>query len=103
MEDNFDILYNSEIGKAFRNVDKQFAEYFGEPDEYGIMTTPISDYICAYYSGDYSAKQVFSIIIRVLHNYDLICLNEDTNVYSTYNDKTIVCRLNKLKKLINNN
>lgn len=103
MEDKiFDNNYNSEIGKAFRNVNAKFAECFGEPSEelFGMISTPISNYITAYYYGDYTAKRVFDIIVKILHNYDMIRYNEDTKEYKTYLDKSIVVRLNKLKKAI---
>lgn len=101
----FDNNYNSNIGKAFRKLNEKFAEYFSEPSDelFGMMVTPISDYITSYYWEDRTAKQVFDIIVRILHNYDLICYNEDTKEYKTYLDKSIVIRLNKIKKLINNN
>lgn len=96
----FDNNFNSNIGKAFRNVNAKFAEYFSEPSEFGTSVTPISDYISAYYWGDYTAKRVFDIIIKILYNYDMICYNVDTKEYKTYLDKSIVIRLNKLKKAI---
>ena len=103
MEDTtFDNNYNSEIGKAFRNVNAKFAEYLGEPSDelLGVIATPISNYVIAYYWGDYTAKQVFEIIVKILYNYDMICYNENTKEYKTYLDKSIVIRLNKLKKAI---
>lgn len=98
----FDNNYNSKIGKAFRNVNAKFADYFGEPSDelFGAIVTPISDYISAYYWGDYTAKHVFDIIVKILYNYDMICYNEDTKEYKTYLDKSIIIRLNKLKKAI---
>lgn len=103
MEDTtFDNNYNSEIGKAFRNVNAKFAEYFGETSDeiFGVKVTPITNYISAYYWSDYTAKQVFDIIVKILYNYDMICYNENTKEYKTYLDKSIVIRLNKLKKAI---
>ena len=50
-----------------------------------------------------TAKQVFDVIVRTLSDYDMICYNEDRKEYKTYLDKSIVIRLNKIKKLINNN
>ena len=101
----FDNNYDSNIGKAFRKLDEKVCEYLGEPDDelLGMMVSPISDYITAYYWGDETSQQVFDIIVKILHNYDLICYNEDTKEYKTYLDKSIVVRLNKIKKLINNN
>ena len=101
----FDNNYNSNIGKAFRKLNEKIAEYFNEPSDelFGMMVTPISNYITSYYWEDRTAKQVFDIIVKILHNYDLICYNEDTKEYKTYLDKSIVIRLNKIKKLINNN
>lgn len=101
----FDNNYNSNIGKAFRKLNEKIAEYFNEPSDelFGMMVTPISNYITSYYWEDRTAKQVFDIIVKILHNYDLICYNEDTKEYKTYLDKSIVTRLNKIKKLINNN
>ena len=106
MEDNiFDHNYNSKIGKAFRNVNAKFAEYIGEPSDelLGVIVTPISNYIIAYYWGDCTAKRAFESIVQILYNYDMICYNEDTKEYKTYLDKSIVVRLNKLKKAIKEN
>ncbi len=103
MEDNiFDNNYNSKIGKAFRNVNTKFAEYIGEPSDelLGVIVTPISNYIIAYYWGYCTAKSAFESIVQILYNYDMICYNEDTKEYKTYLDKSIVVRLNKLKKAI---
>lgn len=101
----FDNNYDSNIGKAFRKLNEKIAEYFNEPSDelFGMMVTPISNYITSYYWEDRTAKQVFDVIVKILHNYDLICYNEDTKEYKTYLDKSIVIRLNKIKKLINNN
>ena len=101
----FDNNYNSNIGKAFRKLNEKIAEYFSETSDelFGMMVTPISNYIVAYYWEDKTAQQVFDIIVKILYNYDLICYNEKTKEYKTYLDKSIVIRLNKIKNLINNN
>ena len=101
----FDNNYNSNIGKAFRKLNEKVCEYLGEPNDelLGMMVSPISNYIVAYYWEDKTAKQVFDIIVKILYNYDLICYNEKTKEYKTYLDKSIITRLNKIKKLINNN
>ena len=101
----FDNNYNSNIGKAFRKLNEKIAEYFSESSDelFGMMVTPISNYIVAYYWEDKTAQQVFDIIVKILYNYDLICYNEKTKEYKTYVDKSIIIRLNKIKKLINNN
>lgn len=101
----FDNNYDSNIGKAFRKLNEKIAEYFSESSDelFGMMVTPISNYITAYYWEDKTAQQVFDIIVKILYNYDLICYNEKTKEYKTYMDKSIVVRLNKIKKLINNN
>lgn len=98
----FDNNYNSNIGKAFRALNKKFAEYFSEPSDelFGTNVTPISNYITAYYWGDYTAKRAFDVIVKILYNYDMICYNEVTKEYKTYLDKSIVIRLNRLKKAI---
>ena len=101
----FDNNYNSNIGKAFRKLNEKIAEYFSESSDelFGMMVTPISNYIVAYYWEDKTAQQVFDTIVKILYNYDLICYNEKTKEYKTYVDKSIITRLNKIKKLINNN
>ena len=101
----FDNNYNSNIGKAFRKLNEKIAEYFSESSDelFGMMVTPISNYIVAYYWEDKTAQQVFDIIVKILYNYDLICYNAKTKEYKTYVDKSIITRLNKIKKLINNN
>lgn len=104
-EKTFDNNYNSNIGKVFRKLNEKIAEYFSESSDelFGMTVTPISNYITSYYWEDRTAKQVFDIIVRTLSYYDIICYNEDTKEYKTYLDKSIVIRLNKIKKLINNN
>ena len=101
----FDNNYDSNIGKAFRKLNEKIAEYFSESSDelFSMTVTPISNYIITYYWGDKTSQQVFDIIVKILHNYDLICYNEKTKEYKTYMDKSIVTRLNKIKKLINNN
>lgn len=101
-EKTFDNNYNSKIGKAFRKLNEKVCEYFREPSDefYSIMVTPIFDYITSYYWEDRSAEQVFDIIVKTLYHYDMICYNENTKEYKTYLDKSIVIRLNKLKKAI---
>ena len=98
----FDNNYNSNIGKAFRKLNEKIAEYFNEPSDelFGMMVTPISNYITSYYWEDRTAKQVFDNIVQTLYHYDMICYNENTKEYKTYLDKSIVIRLNKLKKAI---
>ena len=56
----FDNNYNSNIGKAFRKLNEKIAEYFSESSDelFGMMVTPISNYITAYYWEDMTAKQV---------------------------------------------
>lgn len=100
----FDNNFNSEIGKAFRSLNARVAEYYSENDEelFDTKVTPISNFITAFYWGDYTALQVFNTIVRILSNYDLICYNESTREYKTYMDKTIIVRLNKCKKIIYN-
>ena len=101
----YDHNYNSHIGKALRKLNEKIAEYISEHSDelFGMTVTPISNYITSYYWEDRTAKQVFDIIVRTLSYYDMICYNEDTKEYKTYLDKSIVIRLNKIKKLINNN
>ena len=103
-EKTFDNNYDSNIGKAFRKLNEKVAEYFSEHSDelFGMMVTPISDYITSYYWEDRTAEQVFDIIVRTLSYYDMICYNEDTKEYKTYLDKSIIIRLNNIKKLINN-
>ena len=104
-EKTFDNNFNSNIGKAFRKLNDKVGEYIGNPSNilFNTMDTPIINYITAYYWEDMTAKQVFDIIVKILYDYDLILYNEDTKVYNTYLDKSIVIRLNNIKKLINNN
>ncbi len=99
----FDKRESSEIGKALTDLDKYFRNYMVEYDEYGFAHSPISDLIYSYFFGDITAKKVFSQILCVLSNYDMIIYNRETEKYKTYLDRKIVTKLNKIKKLISFN
>lgn len=98
----FDNNYNSNIGKEFRKLNEKFTEYFGEPsyELFGMMVTPITDYIVSFYWGDRTPKQVFDLCVKTLYYYDMICYDEKTGEYKTYMDKSIVIKLNRIKKAI---
>lgn len=95
----FDILYDDKISKAFRNLSKKVADCF---------PNLIDDYIVSYYWGS-NAKSVFNTIIKILHNYDMICVSDDYATdkngiirYTEYLDKGIINALNGVKRAIIN-
>ena len=78
---------NDEFGTTLKVINEACAEYFyAEPDEYGILTTPLSHYITAYAldgNREYTAKAIYSI----LENYDIL------------EDGAIIALANKMKRL----
>ena len=78
---------NDEFGTILKVINEACADYFyAEPDEYGILTTPLSHYITAYAldgNREYTAKAIYSI----LENYDIL------------EDGAIVALTNKMKRL----
>lgn len=96
----FDERYDDKIGKAFRNLSKTINEYFPQI---------VDDYIANYYWGG-NAKNILNTIIKIIHNYDMICVaDEDAKDkngiirYTEYLDKDIITALNRVKRAINNN
>lgn len=96
----FDVRYDDKIGKAFRNLSKVVNEYFPEI---------LDDYISSYYWGG-NAKNILNTIIKILHNYDMICVADDDATdkngiirCTEYLDKDIINALNKVKRAIINN
>ena len=79
---------NDEFGQILKVIEMACADYFyAEPDEYGILTTPLSHYITAY-SLDGNRKYTAKAIYSILENYDIL---ED--------DGAIVALANKMKRL----
>ena len=78
---------NDEFGTILKVINEACADYFyAEPDEYGILTTPLSHYITAYAldgNREYTAKAIYSI----LENYDIL------------EDGAIIALANKMKRL----
>ena len=78
---------NDEFGTILKVINEACADYFyAEPDEFGILTTPLSHYITAYAldgNREYTAKAIYSI----LENYDIL------------EDGAIIALANKMKRL----
>lgn len=63
---------NDEFGTILKVINEACADYFyAEPDEYGILTTPLSHYITAY-SLDGNRKYTAKCIYSILENYDVL-------------------------------
>lgn len=99
----YDSRVKSEIGKAMTDLDKHIKTYIVEYDEYGFSHSPISDLIHSYFFGDITGQKAFTQILCILANYDLIIYNRIKQTYKTYEDKKIITKLNKIKKLISIN
>ena len=66
---------NDEFGKILKEIQQACSEYFcAEPDEFGILQTPISHYITLY-SMDGNRQQTARIIRSILEDWDI--LNEE--------------------------
>ena len=63
---------NDEFGTILKSIEKACADYFyAEPDEYGILTTPLSHYITAY-SLDGNRQHTAKVVMSILENYDIL-------------------------------
>ena len=78
---------NDEFGTTLKEIEKAAAEYFcAEPDENGILSTPMSQ-LKALYSLDGNRKSIAKSATAILEDWEVL---EDKSV------KVLVKKLNKL-------
>lgn len=71
-EEEWDKRKNSEFGKLLQKLENEMFEMFGEYDEYGINTTPITNTIMAYYDGANNLNKIVSSLEYTFENYDML-------------------------------
>lgn len=63
---------NDKFGQILKSIKKLTNDYFvAEEDEYGIISTPIDDYIAAYAVYG-NKKRIARSIHSILYNYDIL-------------------------------
>ena len=63
---------NDEFGTILKSIEKACADYFyAEPDENGILCTPMSNHITAY-SLDGNRQHTAKVIMSILDYYDIL-------------------------------
>jgi len=68
---------NDEFGTMLKEINEASAEYFfAEPDEFGIVNTPVSHYLTLY-ALDGTRKYIAHTIYRILEDRDIL---EDENI-----------------------
>lgn len=63
---------NSEFGKLLQKLEKEMFEMFGEYDEYGCKTTPITYTVMDYYDGANNLNKIISSLEYTFENYDML-------------------------------
>lgn len=71
-EEEWDKRKNSEFGKLLQKLENEMFGMFGEYDEYGINTTPITNTIMAYYDGANNLNKIVSSLEYTFENYDML-------------------------------
>lgn len=82
---------NSEFGKLLQKLEKEMFEMFGEYDEYGCKTTPITYTVMDYYDGAKNLNKIVSSLEYTFENYDMLHHPHIKRIF------------NKLHKLANDN
>lgn len=90
-EDEWDRRKNSEFGKLLQKLEKEMFGMFGEYDEYGCNTTPITNTVIAYYDGANNLNKIVSSLEYTFENYDMLHHPHIKRIF------------NKLHKLANDN
>jgi hypothetical protein len=90
-EEEWDRRKNSEFGKLLQKLEKEMFEMFGEYDEYGCKTTPITYTVMAYYDGAKNLNKIVSSLEYTFENYDMLHHPHIKRIF------------NKLHKLANDN
>lgn len=78
---------NTEFGKLLTKLNEIVFDWFGEYDDYGFKSTPISEIMLEYFDGENNLIGLVNHIKRVLKNYDM--MQED-------DVRKIINRLNKI-------
>lgn len=86
-EKEWDRRKNTEFGKLLDKLNEIVFDWFGEYDEYGFKSTPISEIILDYFDGENDLEGLINDIKRVLENYDM--MQED-------DIRKIINRLNRI-------
>lgn len=96
-EKEWDRRKNTEFGKLLTELNDIVFDWFGEYDDYGFKSTPISEIILNYFDGENNLIGLVNHIKRVLENYDMI---QEDDVRKIINRLNRIARSNKDRNLL---
>ena len=91
-EKEWDRRKNTEFGKLLNKLNEIVFDWFGEYDEYGFKSTPISEIILDYFDGENDLEGLINDIKRTLENYDMM---QEDDVRKIINRLNRIARSNK--------
>ena len=96
-EKEWDRRKNTEFGKLLTELNDIVFDWFGEYDDYGFKSTPISEMILDYFDGENNLIGLVNHIKRVLENYDMM---QEDDVRKIINRLNRIARSNKDRNLL---
>lgn len=96
-EKEWDRRKNTEFGKLLTELNDIVFDWFGEYDDYGFKSTPISEIMLEYFDGENNLIGLVNHIKRVLENYDMM---QEDDVRKIINRLNRIARNNKDKDLL---
>ena len=91
-EKEWDRRKNTEFGKLLNKLNEIVFDWFGEYNEYGFKSTPISEIILDYFDGENDLEGLINDIKRTLENYDMM---QEDDVRKIINRLNRIARSNK--------
>lgn len=83
---------NTEFGKLLDKLNDIVFDWFGEYDDYGFKSTPISEIILEYFDGENNLIGLINSIKKILENYDMM---QEHDIKGIVNRLTRIARSNK--------
>jgi hypothetical protein len=96
-EKEWDRRKNTEFGKLLTELNDIVFDWFGEYDDYGFKSTPISEIMLEYFDGENNLIGLVNHIKRVLENYDMM---QEDDVRKIINRLNRIAGNNKDKDLL---
>lgn len=96
-EKEWDRRKNTEFGKLLDKLNEIVFDYFGEYDDYGLKSTPISEIILEYFDGENNLTGLVNHIKRILENYDMM---QEDDVRKIINRLNRIARSNKDRNIL---
>lgn len=88
---------NTEFGKLLTKLNEIVFDWFGEYDDYGFKSTPISEIMLDYFDGENNLIGLVNHIKKVLENYDMM---QEDDVRKIINRLNRIAESNKDKDLL---